>query len=394
MTSISVAFSNTGTTMLGWQQMPLKATWWPLREFFFSFSSFLNAFFLQKWYVERDVENIDRRVLQDRRLDWLVRDFPMKIYPGSDRGGVPMFYTKLAGVNIELARKITDEEFELYLIYFFEGLQRRVVQQRQMTKLPIYQSICIADFSEFGWSQVYGSGTLLTLIAMGFRLFQRHFPSLFQNVLFINVTSTFPFFFTMFQPLLYQKFRERLEIHGPQFRERLLKQFAPENLPVEWGGVCPVPVAPTSQQKPPTQQGVLAATVHLSERTIFEVPVQVVVPGSWVSYEFKTERNAIDFAAFRGVERHVVVPLARYDWREEKHHGRFQAHDAGTFTLVFENRASPAQPRTLSYQVLVHALSEVELMLPPARLLFQAGAPGSPIAPPDAGPTIPIEDGA
>ncbi|XP_030846868.1 SEC14-like protein 2 [Strongylocentrotus purpuratus] len=197
-------------------------------------------------------------------------------------------------------------------------------------------------------------------------LAEQHYPELIHRMYIIRAPMVFPVAYTIFKPFLQEETRKKLHVLGSNWKEVLLKQIDPDQLPVYWGGaktdpdgneMCSsliksggkIPISFYLKDREPPHTW---ATHQVSRAGVVEFEYQVTKPNSVLRYEFQTDCNDIKFG-FHLVDskgkKTAILKLEKYNSHMVPENGEVLITKPGKCVVTFDNSHSWIQSKKLSY---------------------------------------------
>ncbi|KAM7540724.1 hypothetical protein Aperf_G00000030194 [Anoplocephala perfoliata] len=201
----------------------------------------------RNWDVDK-AEKMFRLSLKwrsENKLDDLLRDFVMpevteKYLPGgicgADKFGRPAFICPAGTIDVfGLMRSVSKTELALSQYYILEKFENEILpaQARKLGK-PIDQLVIIFDLQHVNRRLLWRPWLNLFLEVLS--AIEANYPELMATCFVLNAPSFFPILFSLIKPLLSNATQEKIYILGSNYRDELLKQFNPEDLPAHYGG--------------------------------------------------------------------------------------------------------------------------------------------------------------
>jgi len=189
----------------------------------------------EKWRVDFGVDDIVSNFDFNEKAD--VNKYYPQYYHGVDKDGRPVYIEQLGKLDIKALYAITTVERQLKrLVYEYErSLTTRVPVCSAVKGRPVETFCTILDLGGVALSNFYRvKDYVMETAAIG----QNRYPETMGKFYIINA----PFFFTtvwaIIKPWLDPVTVAKIQILGGSYKDELLKQIAPQNLPKEFGGAC------------------------------------------------------------------------------------------------------------------------------------------------------------
>ncbi|XP_030846871.1 SEC14-like protein 2 [Strongylocentrotus purpuratus] len=239
---------------------------------------------------------------------------------------------------------------------------KRLSEQRELKHTE--GSLMIFDMENLGVHHLWKPGIDIFLkMAV---LAEQHYPELIHCMYIIRAPMVFPVAYTIFKPFLQEETRKKLHVLGNNWKEVLLKQIDPDQLPVYWGGTKTDPDGnemcislirtggkiPTSFYLKDREPPHTWATHQVSRAGVVEFEYQVTKPNSVLRYEFQTDCNDIKFG-FHLVDskgkKTAILKLEKYNSHMVPENGEVLITKPGKCVVTFDNSHSWIQSKKLSY---------------------------------------------
>ncbi|KAI9358798.1 CRAL-TRIO domain-containing protein [Pilaira anomala] len=155
-----------------------------------------------------------------------------------DREGCPIYIERLGYHKAkDIAKNATVEEVQGYHIGCNEFLHRVVMKDCSNTAgRHINRETVIFDCTNMGWGQLHMPA--LYFIRAIADCDQKYYPETLNKFFLVNAPSAFVYVWKIVKAWLDPGTIAKIQIIGSDFKEPLLKQIAPENLPSFLGGEC------------------------------------------------------------------------------------------------------------------------------------------------------------
>ncbi|KAG2201732.1 hypothetical protein INT46_003124 [Mucor plumbeus] len=155
-----------------------------------------------------------------------------------DREGCPIYIERLGYHRAkDIAKNATVEEVQGYHIGCNEFLHRVVMKDcSKVAGHHVNRETVIFDCTGMGWSQLHMPA--LYFIKAIADCDQKYYPETLNKFFLVNAPGAFVYVWKIVKAWLDPGTIAKIQIIGSDFKEPLLKQIAPENLPAFLGGEC------------------------------------------------------------------------------------------------------------------------------------------------------------
>ncbi|CCM03233.1 uncharacterized protein FIBRA_05358 [Fibroporia radiculosa] len=188
---------------------------------------------------------------KDFGVDDLVKNFDFKekaevdkyypqYYHKIDKDGRPVYVERLGKLDIPKLYAITTQERQLQrLVYEYEkNVNERLPACSKAVGHPVETSCTILDLQGVSISNFYRvKDYVMSAAAIG----QDRYPESMGKFYIINAPWAFSTVWAFIKPWLDEVTVSKIDIIGSGYKDKLLAQIPPENLPKEFGGKCVCP---------------------------------------------------------------------------------------------------------------------------------------------------------
>ncbi|XP_050715606.1 SEC14-like protein 2 [Eriocheir sinensis] len=349
---------------------------------------------LLQWLVARNfnldkAEQMLRKSLEWRRewgadtvLEWEVPEVLSKYYPvgmaGHDNKGCPVWIIPYGGCDMRgLLSSVKKTDYIRYTLRVLEASRRDMAEQTQKLGRPINQQCCIFDLDNFSLKHVTWKPAMDVILEL-VQLYEANYPEFLKCAYVINAPKVFTMAYALIKPFLHEVTLKKIKIFGRSgWKEVLLKDISPDELPHHWGGSrtdpdgnpkCPSQIClggevpkkyylslSKSNLSKLTEDDNLSS-VTLSKGGKKRLKYEVKKPGSHLRWEFRTEDFDIGFGVSRKVkkgEEEVLVPLQRVNSQLVTEEGYLVCTEPGTYVITFDNEFSYVRSKKVLYMATV-----------------------------------------
>ncbi|BFZ04428.1 hypothetical protein BsWGS_07467 [Bradybaena similaris] len=339
---------------------------------------------LRNHFRWRQQNNIDT-ILQDFEPPEVMRKYYTGGLFGQDKEGSlvwidPQGYLDIKGILMSMKKQdiIRSKAWICESIYQqFEMLTKE--QGRRVDQLVI-----IFDLEKFGMKHLWKPGldVFTEIIAM----FEDHYPETLKKTLVINAPRIFPVVYSILRPFLSEATHKKVAIIGSNFKDALLQQIDPDQLPKYWGGNC---VDPDGNPRCPSKivpggdvplsyyrQNDLAdltgfTEVYIGRGSSLQLDFVIDKANSALRWQFHTDGFDIGFGVFRRTtdqrqkasDMEAILPSHRVNSHMVPEDGSINCKLKGIYVIRFDNTYSYMRSKKLYY--LIEVLEETcELEMP------------------------------
>ncbi|XP_030846870.1 SEC14-like protein 2 [Strongylocentrotus purpuratus] len=206
---------------------------------------------------------------------------------------------------------------------------------------------------------------------------EQHYPELIYRLFIIRAPKIFPVTYSLVKPFLREDTRKKIQVLGSNWKEVLLKQIDPDQLPVYWGGTKTDPDGnemctslirvggkiPKSFYLKDREPPHTLTTHEVSRGGVIEFKYEVKNANSVMRYEFQTDCSDIKFG-FDLVDakgkKTAILKLEKYNSHMVPENGELMIAEPGTYVARFDNSHSWTKSKKLSYWLELLEPSDVE----------------------------------
>nr|CCA19202.1 phosphoinositol transporter putative [Albugo laibachii Nc14] len=193
-----------------------------------------------QWRVEM---NVDKILETPHPKYYLIKSFYKQYIHKRDKLGHPIYFEKLATINMKALQKAAVSLDDLFYHYLFniEFTVKYVASDtcacQACCASKTRKLLIVLDARGIGMKDM--SGEFLEFVRKGAGMMQRHYPQRSYKILIINVPSWFGMVWKGVKGLLNEATRQKTNILSEtEAPTALLQLIDKENLPVEYGGQC------------------------------------------------------------------------------------------------------------------------------------------------------------
>ena len=186
---------------------------------------------------------------KDNGVDYICENFYFKeyndllsIYPHGfhkvDREGRPIYYQILSKLDASKLLKGGEEvKLKKYFIKLYELMMKYKFKACSKAKGHIIEQLCvILDIENIGITDLFGSTR--SFVTLSTKIAQDYYPSNMAKMFLINTGKFFGLVYNMIKPLINERTRNKIELLGTDYKEKLFEYIDPDNLPTFLGGNC------------------------------------------------------------------------------------------------------------------------------------------------------------
>lgn len=349
--------------------------------------------FLLRWLRARDfsIEKAEfmlresMNVRRQMKLDTLVETYKVpevlsKYYPGGyfgfDKEGTPVFIDPIGQIDfkglLSSAKKDEIIRFKAYLAEYAMFLCRN--QSSRLNK-RIDQVVMVMDMEGLGLKHLWKPGVMLFNKITGF--YEDNYPEVMKNILVINAPRIFPIAYALVKPFLNEVTRNKVKILGVDWKTELLEYIDEDNLPEYYGGTCRDPNGdPLCRSKICYGGDVPESYYHkdnnkteiwtneqyevgcVKRGTALKLNFEVEVPGSVLSWQYKSVDHDIGFGVFysekgskHSKDLEEKIPTERRNCHMIPEEGSILCEKPGIYILRFDNSYSWTRNKKILYNV-------------------------------------------
>lgn len=192
----------------------------------------------EDWRTEFGVDDIVNNFDFKEKAE--VNKYYPQFYHNVDKDGRPLYIEQLGKLDIKALYSITTTERQLKrLVYEYErSLSTRVPVCSAVRGRPVETFCTILDLGGVAISNFYRvKDYVMETASIG----QNRYPETMGKFYIINAPWAFTAIWAVIKPWLDPVTVAKIQILGYGYKDELLKQIAPQNLPKEFGGLCECP---------------------------------------------------------------------------------------------------------------------------------------------------------
>ncbi|KAJ9185433.1 hypothetical protein P3X46_005071 [Hevea brasiliensis] len=182
-------------------------------------------------------------------------------------------------------------------------------------------------------------------------LFQDNYPEMVARKIFINVPWYFSLLYSMFSPFLTQRTRSKFVISKEgNFPETLYKFIRPEDIPVQYGGLC----RPSDLQNGPPKP---ASEFAVKGGEKVNIQIEGIEGGATITWDIVVGGWDLEYSAefvpnAEGSYTIAVEKIRQVAPSEEAIHNSYTSREAGKMVLSVDNTASKRK-KVAAYRYIV-----------------------------------------
>ncbi|XP_076062028.1 SEC14-like protein 2 [Oratosquilla oratoria] len=324
------------------------------------------------WRREWDVDNV---------LSWNPPEVLLKYYPvgmaGHDKEGRPVWIIPYGGCDMRgLLQSVRRAEYVRYTVRVLERSRADMREQSRRLGRPVLQQSCVFDLHNFSVKHVTWKPAMDVILQL-VQIYEANYPELLHCAYVINAPKIFTAAYAIIRPFLHEVTLRKIRIFGKDgWKQELLKDIDPEELPQHWGGSrtdpdgngkCPsqiclggeVPKSYYLKCKSSSKTSIndKFTSVLLEKGCTKDFEFDVTQAGSQLRWKFYTEDFDISFGVSRQCagqeEPEVVVPFQRVNSQLVTEEGCLYCTEPGKYIITFDNQYSYMRSKTLFYNIEV-----------------------------------------
>lgn len=340
---------------------------------------------------------------QKYKIDTILEDYKppevlTKYFPGGlagcDKEGCPIWITPSGGLDMKgLTLSAKRSDIIMYNIFRVEETCKRLQELEKKTGKHIGKVIIIDDFEGFTMKKLFQPGMDLLLKILA--IVEANYPELLRVCYVVNAPRWWSLVFNICKPFLSEDTKNKMYILGSDWKEKILQEVDPDQLPEAWGGsisgsgeVCIGGDVPSSYYLSDQTLVDPDKWTHVSIAAGSKIDVQITVsePKSVLKWVFKTESHDIAFGVTyiidvstnsvppsptdtgapkelvrslsgelkgEGNPRVAVKPIARVNCHQIPEDGYLECEQTGTYLVHFCNSHSWMTSKKLQYYIQV-----------------------------------------
>jgi hypothetical protein len=201
---------------------------------------------------------------------------------------------------------------------------------------------------------------------------EMHYPEVVHKGFFVRCPRIFPTAYSLIHPMVDENTRDKLEVLGSNWKERLAEFISPEILPEVYGGtakevqnVCWGGRIPKEMYK---ENDSTLLRHHIKPGKKFSIEVMVERTGMELSWEFVTENHDVGFVVYYHAlgdtlhekeegekkkeegEGEEVIPSERVAAHHGNIEGSYTCEKIGRYVLEWDNSFSWTRGKNLLYK--------------------------------------------
>jgi len=323
----------------------------------------------RKWDLDKAEKKI-RATLEFRKkwgADTILKDytppkllvdyFPEGYLPDTDETGHPVVLLCLGNIDLKgMMKSFSREELFKFKVYTMENLEDTFLQCTKNQGKLVDTITALIDMQGLSAYHLWKPGLLLWNEFM--QVEEMHYPEIVNKGYFINCPRIFGTIYAFCKPFIDPNTRDKLDILGSNWKERL-KEIIPEHaLLEEYGGKVK-----RSECKNLSFGGRIPKEFYKENDDSLQhqyikpgkshtIEVQVEKSGSELSWEFVTENHDISFGVYyvENGNNVAVVASERISAHLGNVDGSHPCEKTGTYVLEWDNSFSWTRGKNLKYK--------------------------------------------
>ncbi|KAG9289869.1 hypothetical protein G9A89_015449 [Geosiphon pyriformis] len=192
----------------------------------------------EKWRKEFGVDELVKT------FDYTERDEVMKYYPRyyhkTDKQGRPIYIEEIGKVDIKALYQITTLERQIQnLVVEYEKLANVRVHACSKKAGKLIETSCtILDLKGVS---LRSFSNVLSFVKQASNIGQNYYPERMGKFYIINTPVLFASVWNLVKPMLDEVTTAKIVILNQKYKNKLLENIDPENLPAKFGGTCNCP---------------------------------------------------------------------------------------------------------------------------------------------------------
>lgn len=269
--------------------------------------------------------------------------------PGLDKSGHPIIVLALGNFDLKgIMKSCSREEIIKYKVLAMERTEQR------MKECGVDKVTFVADLHGLSSYHLYRPS--LQLFSYFMQIEEMHYPEFVNKGFLVRAPRIFPTIFALVKPFIDPNTREKLEVCGSNYKEKL-KEYLPSSIIPEilggelkdhnkicWGGRVPKEMFKENDDSLQHQ--------YVKPGKSFTIEVQVEKPGTELAWEFVTENHDISFSVSRldGSQKVEVVATERIAAHLGNVDGSISCELSGVYVLEWDNSFSWTKGKNLKYR--------------------------------------------
>ncbi|KAK7506001.1 hypothetical protein BaRGS_00002723 [Batillaria attramentaria] len=310
--------------------------------------------------------------------DYIIPAAMEKYYPGGvcgqDKEGSLVWIDPVGRSDPKgLMRSLRKQDVMKSKVKVLESMYRRFALLTRDQGRLVDQIVIVFDMEHFGMKHLWKPGVdgWIELIQM----FEDHYPETLKKCFVVNAPKIFPIAYNLIRPILSEDTVKKIQIHGTNYKQALMKHIDADQLPVHWGGTmvdpdgdpfCSSRVCMGGEVPEEYYIQDLTATEGFTEASVgrgssLQVDVEVALPRSAIRWQFKTDGFDIGFGVYRKTgegrqkagEMEAVLPSDRVNSHLVPEDGSVTCSEPGSYVVRFDNTYSWTRSKKILYLIEV-----------------------------------------
>ncbi|KAL5016994.1 hypothetical protein ScPMuIL_006583, partial [Solemya velum] len=352
----------------------------------------MDDYYLTRWLRARNYDCKKAETMLRNSLNWrkqnnvdnllggfVVPEVLQKYYPGGfsgvDREGGPVWIDTLGQLDMRgLLRSVKKSDIIMTRIRMGETAYKLFDELTKKTGKRIHQMSVIFDLENFGLKHLWKPG--LDTFNEVVQIFEDNYPETTKRVYVVNAPTIFPILFKIVKPFLGEDTIRKIKILGSNYKEELLKEIAPDQLPKCYGGTCTDPDGnPRCLSKiciggdVPKEYYIKLDTKemeHFSEVSVrwgssLQLDYNIKIPNSIIRWQFTTDGYDIGFGVYKkmtearqkSAEMMEIMVSQRVNSHLVPEDGSITCKETGIYVVRFDNTYSWTRRKTIHYIIEV-----------------------------------------
>ncbi|XP_013402720.2 SEC14-like protein 2 [Lingula anatina] len=315
-------------------------------------------------------------ILEDCVLPEVITTYYAGGWCGFDKEGDPVWVDPVGRLDLKgIAHSAKKEDIIKSKIMCVERGYRMMADQSKKLGKRVSQLCIIFDMEGFGMKHLWKPG--VDIFCEILEMFESNYPETLKRCYVINAPKIFPLAYHIVKPILSEDTKNKIKVLGSNWKERVLRDIDPKEIPLYWGGtrtdpdgnpfckskVCiggEVPKSYYLREKDQLSSEYLVKSV-IKKGSMLPVELEVNEPGCAIRWEFHTENHDIGYAIYYKTspgeqnvsDMEVVVGNKRVNSHLVPEDGTVYCSKAGIYVFCFDNSYSWTRSKTVLYVIEV-----------------------------------------
>ncbi|XP_045172153.2 SEC14-like protein 2 isoform X1 [Mercenaria mercenaria] len=347
-------------------------------------------YYLLRWLRARDfdekkAEKMLRDALQWRQemgADTILEDYqPIEVLEkyrtggilGRDKSGCPIYIDPYGLIDMKgLLRSVKKQDILKKFVQVMESVGKICEEESKKNGCQLDTMTIIYDLKGLGLKHMSKESVDMYLAIVDAS--ESRYPEVLRRAFVINSPKIFPIIWSIVRPFLHENTANKVVVLSGNYKEALLKEISPDQLPACYGGTLTDPDGDPRCKTYICQGGTVPKecysqavphhamlTGNIGRGSTLQLEYEVHEPNSILRYEFQTDGYDIGFGVFRknskerlkASEMDTILSTQRSNCHLVPEDGAVECDSPGIYVVRFDNTYSWARSKKVYYVIEV-----------------------------------------